>query len=86
MNYRRSSKEALASMSELPSQGLRTYYLLVATQTVSQVGSRISFFAVGISVFIQTSHATPIARWPRRAAWTKRDPAGSRWVHWPACR
>ena len=41
--------------------GLRTYYLLVATQTVSQVGSRISFFAVGIAVFIQTSHATPIA-------------------------
>ncbi|MFI4934581.1 MAG: MFS transporter [Caulobacterales bacterium] len=41
--------------------GLRTYYLLVATQTVSQVGSRISFFAVGISVFTQTSHATPIA-------------------------
>src|SRR5271168_285723 len=48
-------------MSAPPSQGLRTYYLLVATQTVSQVGSRISFFAVGISVFAQTSHATPIA-------------------------
>jgi DHA3 family macrolide efflux protein-like MFS transporter len=44
-----------------PSQGLRTYYLLVATQTVSQVGSRISFFAVGIGVFTRTSHATPIA-------------------------
>ncbi|HEY1752780.1 MAG TPA: MFS transporter [Caulobacteraceae bacterium] len=41
--------------------GLRTYYLLVATSTVSQVGSRISFFAVGIAVFAQTSHATPIA-------------------------
>jgi DHA3 family macrolide efflux protein-like MFS transporter len=41
--------------------GLRTYYTLVATQTVSQVGSRISFFAVGISVFTQTSQATPIA-------------------------
>ena len=34
-------------MPEPPSQGLRTYYLLVATQTVSQIGSRISFFAVG---------------------------------------
>jgi MFS family permease len=47
--------------SHAPSQGLRTYYLLVATQTVSQIGSRISFFAVGIAVFTQTSHATPIA-------------------------
>ena len=47
--------------SQAPGNGLRTYYLLVATQTVSQVGSRISFFAVGISVFTQTSHATPIA-------------------------
>ena len=47
--------------SQAPSQGLRTYYLLVATQTVSQVGSRISFFAVGIAVFTQTSHATPLA-------------------------
>jgi DHA3 family macrolide efflux protein-like MFS transporter len=42
-------------------QGLRTYYLLVATQTVSQVGSRISFFSVGIAVFAQTSQATPLA-------------------------
>jgi DHA3 family macrolide efflux protein-like MFS transporter len=42
-------------------QGLRTYYLLVATQTVSQVGSRISFLSVAIAVFTQTSHATPIA-------------------------
>ncbi len=47
--------------SEALSHGLRTYYLLVATQTVSQVGSRISFFAVGIAVFTQTSHATPLA-------------------------
>jgi len=47
--------------SQAPSQGLGTYYLLVATQTVSQVGSRISFFAVGIAVFTRTSHATPIA-------------------------
>src|SRR5438552_14946638 len=41
--------------------GLGAYYLLVATQTVSQVGSNISFFAVGIAVFTQTAHATPIA-------------------------
>src|SRR5580704_151466 len=48
-------------MSAQASHGLRTYYLLMATQTVSQVGSRISFFAVGIAVFFHTSHATPIA-------------------------
>ena len=51
----------MQTRSQAPSQGLRTYYLLVATQTVSQVGSRISFFAVGIAVFFHTSHATPIA-------------------------
>ena len=44
-----------------PTRGIRTYYLLVATQAVSQIGSRISFFAVGIAVFTRTSHATPIA-------------------------
>ena len=44
-----------------PARGLRTYYVLVATQTVSRLGSRISFFAVGIAVFMQTAHATPIA-------------------------
>jgi MFS family permease len=33
----------------------------VATQTVSQVGSRISSFAVGIAVVFHTSQATPIA-------------------------
>jgi MFS transporter, DHA3 family, macrolide efflux protein len=43
------------------SPGLRTYYVLVATQTVSLLGSRISFFAVGIAVFMRTSQATPIA-------------------------
>lgn len=47
--------------SPAPSQGLGGYYLLVATQAISQVGSRISFFAVGISVFTRTTHTTPIA-------------------------
>ncbi len=41
--------------------GLRTYYVLVATQAVSRLGSNVSFFAVGIAVFMKTSHATPIA-------------------------
>jgi MFS family permease len=43
------------------SPGLRTYYVLVATQGVSQLGSNISLLAVGIAVFMKTSHATPIA-------------------------
>lgn len=47
--------------SQTLSKGLRTYYGLVATQTLSQVGSRVSFFAIGIAVFAETSQATPIA-------------------------
>lgn len=43
------------------SAGVRTYYLLVATEAVSQLGSQVSFFAVGIAVFMKTSQATPIA-------------------------
>ena len=42
-------------------QGLRTYYTLVVAQTVSLVGSRVSFFAVGVAIFAQTGHATPLA-------------------------
>jgi len=41
--------------------GLRTFYLLVATEAVSALGSQVGFFAVGIAVFMKTSHATPIA-------------------------
>jgi MFS family permease len=48
-------------MSAPAGQGLRTYYVLAATQAVSRLGSNISFFAVGIAVFMKTSHATPIA-------------------------
>jgi len=47
-------------MAERPT-GLGAYYLLIATQAVSQLGSRVSVFAVGIAVFLRTSHATPIA-------------------------
>src|SRR5690348_11431278 len=42
-------------------RGLVVYYTLVVTQTVSQIGSQISDYAVGISVFRATGHATPIA-------------------------
>jgi DHA3 family macrolide efflux protein-like MFS transporter len=43
------------------SQGLRTYYTLIVTQTVSLIGSQISSLAVSIWVFKQTHHATPLA-------------------------
>ena len=51
----------MSTKPQATSPGLRTYYVLVATQTVSLLGSRISFFAVGIAVFMRTSQATPIA-------------------------
>lgn len=41
--------------------GLRTYYVLLAAQAVSLLGSQISGLAVSIAVFRQTGHATPLA-------------------------
>jgi MFS family permease len=41
--------------------GLATYYTLIATETVSLIGSQISGLAVSISVFGRTGHATPLA-------------------------
>jgi DHA3 family macrolide efflux protein-like MFS transporter len=38
-----------------------TYYVLVATQGLSIIGSRTSSLAVGIAVFRLTGHATPLA-------------------------
>jgi hypothetical protein len=43
------------------SGGAVTFYVLIATQTLSWVGSRTSSLAVGIAVFKLTGHATPIA-------------------------
>lgn len=43
-------------------KGLRIFYALLVTQTVSLLGSRISSLAVGIWVFKQTGHATPLAQ------------------------
>lgn len=40
---------------------LATYYVLLATQTISQIGSQVSAYAVGISVFRSTGQATPLA-------------------------
>src|SRR5580704_12900274 len=43
------------------SLGLRIYYALVITETVSLIGSQISGYAVSINVFRATGHATPLA-------------------------
>lgn len=43
------------------SGGAVTYYVLVATQTLSWIGSQTSSLAVGIAVFRMTGQATPIA-------------------------
>jgi DHA3 family macrolide efflux protein-like MFS transporter len=40
---------------------LAIYYALLITQTVSLIGSQISEYAVSISVFHATGHATPLA-------------------------
>jgi len=42
------------------SPGLRTYYLLLITGTISQVGSLISAVSISIAVFRATGHATPL--------------------------
>jgi DHA3 family macrolide efflux protein-like MFS transporter len=41
--------------------GQRTFYSLAAAQTVSQIGSNMSFLAVGIYVYLRTGEATPLA-------------------------
>ncbi len=38
-----------------------TYYALLGAQTVSQIGSQISEYAVGIAIFHATGRATPLA-------------------------
>jgi MFS family permease len=40
---------------------LATYYVLVATEAVSLIGSQISEYAVSIAIFRTTGHATPLA-------------------------
>ncbi|MEP7293591.1 MAG: hypothetical protein ABI835_17525 [Chloroflexota bacterium] len=41
--------------------GAPTFYTLAAAQTFSQIGSTMSFLAVGIYVYKQTGEATPLA-------------------------
>lgn len=42
------------------SRNMRTFYLIVATQTFSIIGSRLSGLAVGFYIFAQTGQATPL--------------------------
>jgi MFS family permease len=42
-------------------RGVQTFYALAIAQTVSQIGSAMSFLAVGIYVYQQTGQATPLA-------------------------
>ncbi|QPC82412.1 MFS transporter [Phototrophicus methaneseepsis] len=54
-------------MSEKPknsrasNSGLRTFYTIVLTQTLSLIGSRISGLAIGIWLYNETGNATPLA-------------------------
>jgi MFS transporter, DHA3 family, macrolide efflux protein len=51
-----------SSTTNLPAQhSTRTFYALAVAQTVSQIGSTMSFLAVGIYVYQQTGQATPLA-------------------------
>lgn len=42
-------------------RGQRTFYALALAQTISQIGSNMSFLGVGIYVYQQTGQATPLA-------------------------
>ena len=44
-----------------PSRGLRTYYALLITESVSLLGSLVSGLVVSISIFRETGQATPLA-------------------------
>ena len=43
------------------SNTLRTFYILIVTQTLSLIGSRMTGLAIGIKVFQDTEQATPLA-------------------------
>jgi MFS family permease len=52
---------ASSGITNTPAQrGARTFYALAAAQTVSQIGSTMSFLAVGIYLYERTGQATPL--------------------------
>jgi MFS family permease len=52
---------AVSTTSTPIQRGQRTFYALAIAQTVSQIGSTMSFLGVGIYVYLQTGQATPLA-------------------------
>ena len=50
-----------STTNTLIQRSLRTFYILATAQSVSQIGSNMSFLAVGIYVYQQTGQATPLA-------------------------
>jgi DHA3 family macrolide efflux protein-like MFS transporter len=52
---------AISTTNTAARRGTRTFYALAAAQTVSQIGSNMSFLAVGIYVYQKTGEATPLA-------------------------
>lgn len=44
-----------------PRQGIRTFYTIILTQTLSLIGSKISALAIGIWLYTTTGNATPLA-------------------------
>ena len=55
------SRGRLRSANAAPPARLAVYYALIVTQAVSQIGSQISGYTIGIAVFRATGHATPLA-------------------------
>ena len=51
----------IAEFNPPPPTRLAIYYALIVTQAVSQIGSQVSAYAVGIAVFRATGQATPLA-------------------------
>lgn len=52
--------QSTSSSSAQPANGLRTFYALATSQTLSQIGGNMSFLAIGIYVYQQTKQATPL--------------------------
>lgn len=52
---------SVASQTKQPVPGMKTFYVLALTQTLSMLGSRMSGFAIALWVTQQTGNATPLA-------------------------
>ena len=59
--YRMGDAAAKTDNPAVGAPGVATYYALLVTQTVSQIGSLISYLCVSFAIYRQTGHATPLA-------------------------